>query len=124
MKYIQQPPGSWLCGQTCVAMIAGITLEEAIAIFGKRSGTTTKQVIQALTAAGVKCGTRLYPARSYPRPDFCMAIVHFKGTKSTHWTIWRDGRYYDPAFGIIEEYPPDAWVTSYLAIRAPEEAAT
>jgi hypothetical protein len=40
IKWIQQPEGSSLCGQTCVAMIAGITLEESIGAFGgKKRGT-------------------------------------------------------------------------------------
>lgn len=121
MELIMQPPGSWLCGQTCVAMIAGITLEQSIRIFGKRSGTTTKQVIRALRETGIECGDILIRARNHERPAFCMAVVHFRGERYTHWTIWKNGRYYDPAIGIIDEYPEDAWVTSYLPIYDKEE---
>jgi hypothetical protein len=88
IKWIQQPEGSSLCGQTCVAMIAGVTLEESIEAFGgKRSGTRTKDVVIALRKLGIN-------GQCYP--DTCIVKLHFDGQKNTHWTIWHEGKFYDP----------------------------
>lgn len=100
-------------------MIAGISLDESIRIFGKRSGTSTKDVIQALRAAGVDCDDGVCRLRrGETLPDFCMAVVHVVGANRTHWTIWRDGLFYDPDLGIYDEYPPVGRITSYLTIHS------
>jgi len=60
MKLVRQPEGSSLCGQACVATIAGVSLEESIRAFdGTRGGTRTKQVINALRKFGIACGDKL-----------------------------------------------------------------
>jgi hypothetical protein len=52
--HLRQPKGSSLCGQTCVAMYLGITLEESVFWFnGKRSGTRTSQLCYVLRHQGV-----------------------------------------------------------------------
>lgn len=116
MIFMLQPKNSCLCGQTCVAMIAEISLEESIFVFGKRSGTTTKNVINALRKLGISCGDRLLFAKKHEKPDVCMCVLHYKDCKSTHWTIW-DGDYYlDPAYGVLEKYGEGFRITSYLPI--------
>jgi hypothetical protein len=74
IKYQYQPPGSSLCGQTCVAMIAGITLEESIEAFrGKKGGTRTKEVVAALRKLGINCGDPpLTRIKSQELPDTCI----------------------------------------------------
>lgn len=116
MNLVLQPEGSWLCGQACVAMVAGITLEQSIFTFGKRSGTSTKDVVNALKKLGIKCGEKLLLAKSNDRPRFCMCVLHFKNAKSTHWTIWNEEYFIDPAIGYVYDYSDDIWITSYLPI--------
>lgn len=124
MNLILQPEGSYLCGQTCVAMIAGVTLEKSIAIFGKRSGTSTKDVVRALRALGVDCGDGLILARTHKRPPLCMAVLHFDGIWQTHWTIWNGDHFVDPSIGLVAEYGEGVRVTSYLPIFRTEETKT
>lgn len=120
MNLVLQPHGSWLCGQACVAMIAGITLGQSISVFGKRSGTSTKEVISALKKLGIKCGDKLISAKSNERPSVCMCVLHFKNAKSTHWTIWNKKYFMDPAIGYVENYSDGIWATSYLPIYIDE----
>lgn len=132
MKHIFQPPGSSLCGQTCVAMIAGVSLEESIAAFGKRSGTRTKEVVAALRKLGVNCGDpplmRLRePWRLTNLPETCIVKMHFDGSKTTHWAIWHNKRFYDPDErghqSLYENiaYPSGVRITSYLPIFMSKE---
>lgn len=125
-RYIRQPEGSNLCGQTCVAMIADIPLEESITAFGKRSCTTTKDVIKALRSLGISCGDSLISLKKQEKTPTCMVVLHFEGAKHTHWTIYHDGLYYDPASGIGSGYPAGVRETSFLPVeyaRAEEVAA-
>jgi hypothetical protein len=128
INHIFQPPESSLCGQTCVAMIAGITIEESIVAFGgTRRGTRTKQLVEALRKLGVKCGDA--PLTRIPKtwqwddlPKTCIVKLHFEWTKTTHWTLWHNNRFYDPTeeannliyLGIA--YPQGVRLTSYLPI--------
>jgi hypothetical protein len=125
IKWLQQPEGSSLCGQTCVAMIAGITLEESIAAFGgKRSGTRTKDLVAALRKLGIDCGDPPLARIKYQcYPDTCIVKLHFDNKTHTHWTLWHNGRYYDPDFTgqytlncYKGKYPEGVRATSYLPI--------
>ena len=54
LSHIRQPEGSNLCGQACVAMLAGVTLAEAIRATGTRGRTSTRHVTHALRALGCR----------------------------------------------------------------------
>jgi hypothetical protein len=125
---MQQPEGSSLCGQTCVAMIAGVTLEESIAAFGgKRGATRTKDLVNALRKLGINCGDPpLVKIKYQCYPDTCIVKLHIDHPdlkKSTHWVVWHNGKYYDPSYlgqytlycnkGM---YPEGIRATSYLSI--------
>ncbi len=42
ISYIKQPT-EYLCGQACVAMLAGVTVEEVIALMNNDKGTSKKK---------------------------------------------------------------------------------
>jgi hypothetical protein len=125
IDHIFQPPGSSLCGQTCVAMIAGVSLKESIDVFsGKRGGTRTKDVVAALRKLGINCGDQpLTRYRGDCLPDTCIAKLHFDHQKQTHWVVWHEGIFYDPSIdgdfilnAIKNKYPEGVRLTSYLPI--------
>jgi len=107
--FVKQPEPSNLCGQSCVAMIAGITLDESIKVFGKRSGTYTKDVITALQKLNISCGDKLIRiSKTQKKSDFCMVVVRAKKFKRyDHWVVFKDGQYYDPAIGIANDLNGD-----------------
>jgi hypothetical protein len=118
--YLQQPEKSSLCGQTCVAMIAGVTLEKSLEVFGTKGGTKPKQLIDTLKVLGVNCGDSLVKIiRVISKPPICIVRLHFKESKHTHWTIWYKDHYLDPALPMyVVEYPIEvAWETSFIAIN-------
>jgi hypothetical protein len=134
INHIFQPPGSSLCGQTCVAMIAGITLDDSIEAFGgKKGGTRTKDVVAALQKLGINCGDP--PLTRFNgdcfTSDTCIVKLRFEESNHSHWTLWHEGRYYDPdeyAAYIMNKslngnkYWEGVRPTSYLPIFMSEEA--
>ena len=118
MNLIFQPPGSSLCGQCCVAMAAGISLEESIKVFGHRHATRTKEVAQALNALGIQCPSqRLKPLTdrdSWPTRAIIKEIYGPTRKRKSHWILLWDGKVYDPD-------PHDAPGTKYSSYLGIEE---
>lgn len=108
MKIKLQPKGSNLCGQTCVAMIADISLDDAISSVGKRGLTNTKDIANALRKLGFECADKVTRYKNGLGSEFCLCVV-----ESKHWVVYKDGLFYDPAYGILLWIPI---VTSYLNI--------
>lgn len=103
IRHQTQPKGSSLCGQTCVAMAAGVTLQRSIEVFGTKGGTRTKQVIAALKVFGFETvGDKLvrWDGRLAP-PKF--SLLHMiwdnpgKKTKHGHWLLNWEGVVHDPS---------------------------
>lgn len=45
-----------------------------------------------------------------------MVMLHYKDHKNTHWVVYNNGLYFDPAAGIMVGYPVGVRETSYLPI--------
>lgn len=121
MKLVRQPENSSLCGQACVATIAGVSLEESIAAFnGTRGGTRTKQVVEALRKLNISCGDKLVSLKKGIKPPVCIAKLHFNDCKFTHWTVYYCGLYLDPDIGVLTGYCDGVRETSYLPIYIQE----
>jgi hypothetical protein len=117
MKLVRQPENSSLCGQACVATIAGVSLDDSIAAFNNaRCGTRTKQVVKALRKLGVKCGDKLISLKKNQKSPVCIVKLHFDDCKFTHWTVYNMGLYLDPDAGVLTEYCKGVHETSYLPI--------
>jgi hypothetical protein len=106
IKQQYQPLGSTICGQTCVAMVLGISIGEARRQVGKWGRTRAKDLAAALAKNG--CGTRIVPSlrgkARVPRdeimsdrlPDRCILRVKRVGARFSHCVLRWDGRIYDP----------------------------
>lgn len=118
-RVIRQPEGSSLCGQACVAMAAGVSLDRAIKVVGHEGGTTTAEVREALRDLGVGCADKLRRiSRQRPHPPK-RAVLAVKGIRNWrwHWVLTWDGEIYDPAGYNLSDYKH--WkITSYLEIYA------
>lgn len=103
MKLINQPELSSTCGQTCVAMIAGITLDESIKLFKFKGPTTTKQIAKVLRKLGFKCEDKLERFGSrfiLPTDGIYLFKLKYNNKKGGrwHWVIWngKENCWYDP----------------------------
>lgn len=101
-----------LCGQACVAMLAGIELDEVIATMkSKKWQASLSKVIETLDYYGIAHSNKMvYKIEKDQKLPKC-CIINTKG----HLMLFYDGKYYDPSKGILEEYDQNL-ITGYLEI--------
>ena len=97
-------PNNKTCGQTCVAMIAGISVEESIAMFGHDHKTRTKELIRVLRSIGFRTADRLHVAPRKHKRDWAIEThsimqVRWPNGKG-HWVVNKKGWIFDP-LGVI-----------------------
>jgi hypothetical protein len=115
-KWVKQPDDSHQCGQVAVAVVAGITLEQAIRVIGKKGRTTTKDLVFALRFLGYKCPRK---CKRMPRPPLAIAQLHNPKKSGWHWVVVDGDKIFDGVNGndrgqIIWGYGRK--MTSYLPI--------
>ncbi len=119
INYIKQPT-DYLCGQTCVAMLAGVTVEEVVSVMKNDKGTGKKDIEKALNYYGISQAKTMTKAdNSSVLPKVCILKVLLP--QYGHWILYYDGKYYDPEFGVMEELYQKARIQSYLKIFVDEE---
>ena len=108
-----QPENSNLCGQTCVAMLAGISLKEAIAAVGKSGRTYGPDLYKALKKYRIRISKKsIRTSKNYSIPENCIARFRKKDCAESHWGLIIKSFVYDPVKGGSGyEY-----ISSYLEI--------
>lgn len=119
IQYVKQPNG-YMCGQACVAMLAGVTAEEVASVMHNDQATGKKDIERALNHYGIhqaKTMTKADNASVLPKVCILKVLLPRYG----HWVLYCDGTYYDPEFGVSTALYPKARVQSYLEIFADDE---
>lgn len=104
MQVILQPEDG-LCGQACVAMLAGNTIAEVISVMDCREWQATMgRVISALNYYGIDHRDIINYTEGRPTvlPKCC--IMMEKMGRYCHYLIHYDGKFYDSNLGVLEEY--------------------
>lgn len=116
--YEQQRYRSKQCGQTCLAMILGISIDEAIKLLNnkKRSTSLYKDIAVALERQGFEVEKHTGQIEWDEVPNNSIVRVVFPN-KAAHFIIKHDDRYYDPAIGIVERYNDYRKITHYIKFR-------
>lgn len=110
-------PADGLCGQSCVAMLAGVTIAEVISVMDCREWQATMgRVISALNYYGI---------------DHSEVIVYTEGQEATlpkccilmekmglycHYLVHYDGKFYDSNLGILNDYDMSK-LLGYLEVK-------
>ena len=116
MSVIIQPEDG-LCGQACVAMLAGVTLEEVIRVMDCREWQATMgRVISALNYYGLDHSDVIVftEGRETELPRCC--IMMEKMGRFCHYLVHYDGKFYDSNLGVLEEYDMGK-LLGYLEIK-------
>jgi hypothetical protein len=118
---IAQYPAKKNCGVIAVAVIAGITVDEAAKAIGKTGCTKAKDLAKGLQALGWACPSR---CKRMPRPPLGIGHLKIPTRKSGwHWVVvdgnktWDGGQYGNPD-GTVN-WPPGWRITSYLPVWKP-----
>ena len=116
MDVIIQPEDG-LCGQACVAMLAGLTIAEVITVMDCREWQATMgRMISALNYYGIDHSDVIVynEGRSVVLPKCC--IMMEKMGRFSHYLLHFDGKFYDPTLGMLENYDLSKLV-GYLEIK-------
>jgi hypothetical protein len=103
MELVRQKPGSYNCGQCCVAMVAGIERKASCKVFGTKGVTTTKSVQRALKKLGYLPNERLKSFRNESAlPATCLLRLSYpkEVQRYGHWVVYHNGLIYCPSLGI------------------------
>ncbi len=110
-------PEDGLCGQTCVAMLAGVTIAEVISVMDCREWQATMgRVISALNYYGIDHSEVIVYTEGQDTilPKCC--IMMEKMGLYCHYLVHYDGKFYDSNLGVITEYDMSK-LLGYLEIK-------
>lgn len=124
IKHIFQPINSKSCGQHCVQMITGKSIDEIYGIFGHSNATTAKMIFSALSTCNIKTkNVRMKAVTKYNLPEFGIVNMYFDNSKMGHWVVLSEGIFYDPSLGVYPVSEMDilkkdcgAFLSSFLEI--------
>ena len=116
MEVIIQPEDG-LCGQTCVAMLAGITIAEVVSVMDCREWQATMgRVISALNYYGIDHADIIMytEGQDATLPKCC--IMMEKMGRFCHYLVHYDGKFYDPNLGVMDHYDMSK-LLGYLEVK-------
>lgn len=110
IKYLKQEKSGY-CGQTCIAMLADISVNEAIKIMkSTKCQASISKVLETLDYLGFSYNKPIYThGQKVEFPRCCM--INVRG----HLIVYFNGVFYDPTLGIMQEYEFKN-ITSYIEI--------
>lgn len=116
VKLITQP-NDGLCGQTCIAMLAGVTLDEACEIMHCRDWQASMgKMVDTLDYLGLQHENVIYYTQGAEVTLPKCAILMEKMGRYSHYLLCYDGIYYDPTMGILDSFDQKNLV-GYLEIK-------
>ena len=116
MEVIIQPEDG-LCGQTCVAMLAGVTIADVMTVMDCREWQATMgRVISALNYYGIDhTDIIMYKVgRDCVLPKCCIMMERMG--RFCHYLVHYDGKFYDSNLGVMDEYDMSK-LLGYLEIK-------
>lgn len=116
ISYIKQSDFGF-CGQTCLAMLAGISVDEVIKIMkSKKWQASISKVIECIDYFGFCQEEPVYThGENTEFPKCC--IINARGCGKSHLLVYFDGIFYDPTSGVTSDYKYDN-IISYITINA------
>lgn len=102
-EYIKEPT-PLQCGQAVLAMLSGESVDEIIRLAGTKRETTLKDMFKVLDTLGIKYETERKEVPSKAElPKIC--ILSLETPRCWHWSLYRDGIFYDPEHGVLDDFP-------------------
>ena len=98
-------PDPLQCGQAVLAMLSGKTVDQIIDLCGTSRETTLNDMKRVLDILEIKyCSQRIDIKEKSELPT--IAILSLETPKCWHWSLYFDGVFYDPEYGVLDNFPP------------------
>lgn len=108
--------GDGLCGQTCVAMLAGVSIQDVCNVMNCREWQATMgKLISALNYYGIDHSDIIVYSNENVQLPKCALMIEKLG-RFGHYLVAFDGKFYDPNKGVMDEYDFSKLV-GYLEIK-------
>lgn len=113
-------PAAGLCGQACLAMLSGLSIEKIITIMNaKKWQASLSKIIETLDYFKFAHADKMIyqKERFYQLPNLCLLNTKADrdSSKPSHLLLHFNGKYYDPASGVRTNYDKSR-IISYLEI--------
>ena len=98
-------PDPLQCGQAVLAMLSDKSVNEIIKLCGTERETTLSDMKRVLKLLNINlCPNRvpIKEKRELPR----VAMLSLETPKCWHWSLYFDGKFYDPEYGLLTDFPP------------------
>lgn len=115
INYLKQPTNG-SCGQTCIAMLAGISVDEVVKIMkSTKWQASISKVLETLDYFGFSYKKPVYThGKKVKFPKCC--IINTRGCEKNHLLVYYDGIFYDPTTGVTNDYRYED-IISYIEIE-------
>ena len=98
-------PDPLQCGQAVLSMLTGKSVEEIIKECQTVRETDLKCMKRVLEENGMRLlGVRKAVTDKKDLPD--VALLSLETPKCWHWSLYFKGLFYDPEYGLLEDFPP------------------
>lgn len=110
MPIVEKPkhifePNPLACGQAVLSMLSGDNVEKVMNVVKTECETTLKDMFSALDFYGIKyLRERKIVTQKEDLPPVC--ILSLETPHCWHWTLYFDGVFYDPEYGVLDDFPP------------------
>lgn len=98
-------PNPLACGQAVLAMVTGTDVQKVIQEVGTERETTLLQMREFLESKGIsmdKCRRSVCDKEELSQ----IAVLSLETPKCWHWSLYANGIFYDPEYGVLEDFPP------------------
>ena len=104
VKHIYEP-NPLACGQAVLSMLSGVDVYEIIRLVNTEKETTLKDMKTALTKLEISYkAERVEVKHKSELPK--VAVLSLETPKCWHWSLYYDGVFYDPEYGVLDDFPP------------------
>ena len=93
------------CGQAVLAMLSDNSVDKIISIVGTEKETNLKQMFLCLDTLQISYNPQRMEITELKKlPKVC--ILSLETPHCWHWSLYFDGIFYDPEYGILNDFPP------------------
>lgn len=110
MPLVEKPihiyePTPLQCGQAVLAMLSGESVDSVVTLVKTERETKLKDMFFALDSFGIKYSQERREAEKISDlPSVC--ILSLETPHCWHWSLYFDGVFYDPEYGVLDDFPP------------------